>query len=308
MGYAADVKALTADISRLTDQINQMNVAISLTGKGAVGIFAAVRGALNSGGQRGNGSTGSNRQEASFGYLQPAPPVTSMDGGGQSGKGGNGTPAKAPNGGGSSFDVPLAKTYGQMGKLGLAATALQAGVAVGSTIYNMVPDSSGVVNRAGSYYQAALRSPGMARAGLAQATFSALRGGMTSVGSDANVGNILANAGYAPGGVDYLSASRQVRGAATYLGMQNENAASAIAGIQGGPMSAQLYQYGITTMDDKGNAKSVGDIAQQLYKVMFPAGATAKSVQASIRSGYAGLNLQGLGMNADQQQMMSQAL
>jgi murein DD-endopeptidase MepM/ murein hydrolase activator NlpD len=317
MGYAADVKALTADISRLTDQINQMNVAISLTGKGAVGIFAAVRGALGAGGQKGNGSTGSNRLAASFGYLQSAPPVTSMDGGGQSGNsaaanaynqmGKHGTGAKAPNGGGANFSA-LAGTYSQMGKISLATSALQAAATVGSTIYNMVPDSSGVVNRAGSYYQAALRSPGMARAGLAQATFSALRGGITSIGSDANVGNILANAGYAPGGVDYLSASKQVRGAATYLGMQNENAASAIAGLQGGPMSAQLYQYGITTMDDKGNAKSVGDIAQQLYKVMFPAGATAKSVQSSIRSGYAGLNLQGLGMNADQQQMMSQAL
>jgi hypothetical protein len=307
MGYAADVKALTADISRLTDQINQMNVAVSLTGKNATGIFSAVRGALGAGGQRGNGSTGSNRLAASFGYLNQAPPVTSMDGGGQSGKGSGGTPAKAPNGGGANFS-PLMGTYAQMGKAGLISSGLQAAASVGSTIYNMVPDSSGVVNRAGSYYQAALRSPGMARAGLAQATFSALRGGITSIGSDANVGNILANAGYNPGGVDYLSASRQVRGAATYLGMQNENAASAIAGLQGGPMSAQLYQYGITTMDDKGNAKSVGDIAQQLYKVMFPAGATSKSVQASIRSGYAGLNLQGLGMNADQQQMMSQAL
>jgi hypothetical protein len=307
MGYAADVKALTADISKLTDQINKMHVAISLAGKDSVGIFSAVRGALGNGGQRGNGRAGNNRLDASFGYLNPAPPVTSMDGGGQGGKGGGGTPAKTPNGGGASFSA-LAGTYSQMGKVGLASSGMQALATVGSTLYNMAPDSSGVVNRAGSYYQAALRSPGMGRAGLERATFSALRGGITGVGSDANVANILANAGYSPGGVDYLSATRQVGGAAKYLGMQNENAASAIAGLQGGPMSAQLYQYGITTMDSKGNAKSVGSIAQQLYKVMFPNGATAKSVQSSIRSGYAGLNLQGLGMNADQQQMISQAL
>jgi hypothetical protein len=306
MGYAADVKALTADISKLTDQINKMHVAVSLAGKDSVGIFSAVRGALNNGGQRGNGSAGSNRLSASFGYLNTPPPVTSMDGGGQGGKGGGGTPSKTPNGGGAQFSA-LAGTYGQMGKAGLISSGLQAAASVGSTLYNMVPDSSGVVNRAGSYYQAALRSPGMGRAGLERATFSALRGGITSIGSDANVGNILANAGYAPGGVDYLSATRQVGGAAKYLGMQNENAASAIAGLQGGPMGANLYQYGITTMDTKGNAKSVGDIATQLYKTMFPNGATPKSVQASIRSGYANLNLQGLGMNADQQQMISQA-
>ena len=306
MGYAADVKALTADISKLTDQINKMHVAVSLAGKDSVGIFSAVRGALNNGGQRGNGSSGNNRLAASFGYLNTPPPVTSMDGGGQGGKGGGGTPSKTPNGGGAQFSA-LAGTYGQMGKAGLISSGLQAAASVGSTLYNMVPDSSGVVNRAGSYYQAALRSPGMGRAGLERATFSALRGGITGIGSDANVANILTNAGYNPGSMDYLSAARQVGGAAKYLGMQNENAASAIAGLQGGPMSANLYQYGITTMGANGSAKSVGDIAQQLYKTMFPNGATAKSVQSSIRSGYAGLNLQGLGMNADQQQMISQA-
>jgi hypothetical protein len=99
MGYAADVKALTADISKLTDQINKMHVAVSLAGKDSVGIFSAVRGALNNGGQRGNGTAGSNRLGASFGYLQTPPPVTSMDGGGQGGKGGGGTPSKTPNGG-----------------------------------------------------------------------------------------------------------------------------------------------------------------------------------------------------------------
>ena len=306
MVRAADVKSLTNEVDGLTAAIKEMNVVLALSGKDAVGIFAAVRGALSNGGQRSNGRSGNNRLDASFGYLNTPPPVTSMDGGGQNGKGGNNTPKETPNGGGASFSA-LAAPYRQMGKVGLAYGGMQALATVGSTLYNAVPDSSGVVNRAGSYYQAALRSPGMGRAGLEGATFSALRGGITGVGSDANVANILANAGYAPGGVDYLSATRQVGGAAKYLGMQNENAASAIAGLQSGAMGANLYQYGITTMDTKGNAKSVGNIAQQLYKTMFPNGATAKSVQASIRSGYAGLNLQGLGMSADQQQMISQA-
>ena len=305
MGYAADVKALTADIARLTAEINKMHTAVTLTGKDAATIFSSVRGALSDGGQRGNGKAGGNRLQASFGNINPNPPVTSMDGGGQGG-GGVGGGAKVPNGGGANFSS-LAGSFGQMGRVGLASTGLQAAVTIGSTLYNMAPDASGVVNRAGSYYQAALRSPGMGRAGLERATFSALRGGITGVGSDANVANILANAGYAPGGVDYLAAARQVGGAARYLGMQNENAASAIAGLQSGPMGANLYQYGITTMNPNGTAKSVGEIAQQLYRTMFPNGATAKSVQASIRSGYAGLNLQGLGMNADQQQMISQA-
>jgi len=304
MGYAADVKALTADIAKLTDQINKMHTAVTLAGKDATTIFSTVKGSLSNGGQRGNGSTGGNRLQASFGNINPNPPVNSMDGGGQGGSG-TGTGGKTPNGGGASFNAIAA--YGQMGRTGLVSMAGSAVKTIGSTLYDMAPDASGVVNRAGGYYQAALRSPGMGRAGLERATFSALRGGMTGVGSDAAVANILTNAGYAPGGVDYLAAARQVRGAATYLGMQNQNAAQAIAGLQGGPMSANLYQYGITTMNANGSAKSVGSIAQQLYSTMFPNGGTAKSVQASIRSGYAGLNLAGLGMNADQQQMISQA-
>ena len=283
MGYAADVKALTADIAKLTAEINRMHTAVTLTGKDSVSIFQSVRQSLG-GGQKGLGSVGGNRMQGSLGTMPNIPQPTSM-------ASGNGT----------------ASMYGQMGRVGLAEMGKQAAITIGSTLYGMAPDASGVVNRAGSYYQAALRSPGMGRAGLESATFSALRGGLTSVGSDARVANILANAGYAPGGVDYLAAARQVRGAATYLGMQNENAASAIAGLQSGPMGANLYQYGITTMNANGTAKSVGSIAQQLYNTMFPSGATASSVQASLRSGYAGLNLQGMGMNADQIQMISQA-
>jgi murein DD-endopeptidase MepM/ murein hydrolase activator NlpD len=283
MGYAADVKALTADIAKLTAEINKMHTAVSLTGKDATSIFSSVRQSLG-GGQKNLGSTGGNRMQSSLGTMPNIPQPTSMGGG-------NGA----------------ASMYGQMGRVGLVSAGLQATATIGSTLYNMAPDASGVVNRAGSYYQAALRSPGMGRTGLERATFSALRGGMTGVGSDAAVANILAGAGYVPGGVDYLAAARQTRGAATYLGMQNQNAASAIAGLQGGPMAANLYQYGITTMNMNGTSKSVGNISKQLYSLMFPKGATAKSVQEAIRSGYAGLNLQGMGMSADQQQMVTQA-
>jgi len=314
MGYAADVKALTADIAKLTEAINAMHAALTSTGKDAGGIFSSLKGIIGRGGQRGLGSTGGNKLDGSLaGFSEPPTTPKSMNTNGGKGTGGGTGGGTVANGGGASFGgVPMvgssmANMVKGQGYAAIGSGMMGAVKAVVGTVYDAAPDSSGIVNRAGSYYQAALRSPGMARAGLAQATFSALKGGMSSIGSDANVANILANAGYVPGSKDYLSAARQTRGAATYLGMQNENAASAIAGLQGGPMSAQLYQYGITTMGANGEAKSVGDIAKQLYSVMFPGGATSKSVQESLRSGYAGLNLQGLGMNADQQQMISQA-
>lgn len=309
MGYAADVKALTADIAKLTDQINKMHTALNATGKDAGGIFSSLKGIVGKGGARSVGSTGGNKLDgalASFSELTATPASMNTTGGRGSGGGtGGGTMS---NGGGAHFMGMNSASFAAQGAVAVGSGVWQATKAAVGTFYNAAPDVSGVVNRAGAYYQAALRSPGMGRAGLEQATFSALRGGITSIGSDAKVANILANAGYAPGSSDYLAAARQTRGAATYLGMQNENAASAIAGLQGGAMGANLYQYGITTMNANGTAKSVGSIAQQLYNTMFPGGATAKSVQASIRSGYAGLNLAGMGMNADQQQMISQAL
>lgn len=313
MGYAADVKALTADIAKLTAEIGKMNEALTATGKNAGGIFSSIKGLIGGGGQKGLGATGGNRLSSSLGsfsqLLKPPSSMNSTAGDGGGGGAGGGT---VPNGGnapqfnGMMMGTPAANVA--MGAVTVAGGVFDAAKAAVGTFYNAAPDASGVVNRAGSYYQAALRAPGLSRASLERATFSALRGGITSVGSDAQVANILANAGYSPGSSNYLSAARQVGGAANYLGMQNANAASAIAGLQGGPMGANLYQYGITTMDSTGRSKSTGEIAQQLYKIMFPGGATAKSVQESIRSGYAGLNMQGMGMSADMQQIMGQAL
>ena len=312
MGYAQDIKALTSDVAKLTQEVNKLHGALTSTGKESTGIFSTIKSILGFGGQKGLGSTGGNILGSSLGNFSTPPKapnsMNNMGGGGGGGAGGG----TVPNGGGASFGGAAAmsamKTDMRLGYGYAAAGAIKdAAMAIPSTLYNAVPDVSTVVNRAGAYYQAGLRAPGITRASLERATFSALKGGITGIGSDAQVANILANAGYVPGGQDYLAAARQVRGAATYLGMENTAATQAIAGLQGGPMAANLYQYGITTMNANGSAKSVGDIASQLYKVMFPSGATAQSVQKSIRSGYAGLNLQGMGMSPEQQQMITQA-
>ena len=68
MGYAADVKALTADIAKLTAEINRMHTAVTLTGKDSVSIFQSVRQSLG-GGQKGLGSVGGNRMQGSLGTM-----------------------------------------------------------------------------------------------------------------------------------------------------------------------------------------------------------------------------------------------
>lgn len=283
MSVVGNIKVMSEGVSGLTKQVKALHAEIKAMGGDASTTFKSLKGLFNTGGQLslGQGSSG-NVLGSSLGSFSTA------------------------------FSGNAAAS---MGVLSMGAGAMQAlgGVAqiVAAPIqgaYAATMDTSGIVQRAGSYYQAALRSPGLTRNSLERATFSALGTGMTGVGSDAAVANILANAGYVPGSTDYLSAVRQVGGAATYLGMSNQNAANAIAGLQSGGMGANLYQYGISTMNTNGTSKSVGDIARQLYSVMFPNGASAAGVQNSIRSGYAGLNMQGMGMTADQQQMMTQAM
>ena len=54
-----------------------------------------------------------------------------------------------------------------------------------------------------------------------------------------------------------------------YLNMGNATAAQALGGFQTGSMGANLYQYGIAQFDQKGNARSQGAIATDIYKYFF---------------------------------------
>ena len=285
MTLIGNIQSVTSGVDGLLNKIKALHHEVNTTGTDLNKTINQARGMLSFGGAKGLGDSGKgNLLAGSMG----------------------------------SFSTPVAAAHGMMGATAMAAVRSGGTTAIGmgmaqmamapfSAAYAATQDSSAVINRAGSYYQSALRSPGMNRLGLERATFKALNGGMTGVGSDAAVANILTNAGYMPRSQDYLATVRQVGGAANYLGMKNENAASAIAGLQSGGMGAQLYQYGINTIDAKGNSLSVGNIAKQIYGVMFPNGATPQSIASSMKNGYLGQNLQGLGMNADQQQMMMQA-
>jgi hypothetical protein len=273
MSVIGNIKVMSEGVSGITKQVKALNDELKTLGGTGNSVFSSIKGLLNFGGQKalGTGAAGNSMSSSlsSFSTSAGMGAVVSMQGMGQA-----------------------------IGGLAQVAAAPVVGA------YGATMDTAGVVSRAGSYYQAALRSPGLSRNSLERATFSALNGGITSVGSDAQVANILANAGYNPGSSSYLSAVNQVGNAAKYLGMNNSNAAQAIAGLQSGPMGASLYQYGVTTMDSQGKSKSVSDIANQLKSIMFPNGASASQIQDSLRNGYAGLNLQGMGLSADQQQLI----
>jgi hypothetical protein len=90
--------------------------------------------------------------------------------------------------------------------------------------------------------------------------------------------------------------------------MPNENAAQAMANLGSGSMGANLYQYGITTLDAKGNQLSVGNIARQLYNTMALPGTTPQSLMASFKNGNLAGNLQGMGITGDLQPLMLKAM
>ena len=195
----------------------------------------------------------------------------------------------------------------------------QMAIAPVTMAYGATMDSSGIVNRASTYNNAALMSGTGNRTAIAQATFSALKGGLTGVGSDAQVASILAGSGYTAGTANYLGAAAQVGGAARYLNMGNQQAATAIAGMQSGAFAANAYQYGITTMNADGSFKSTSDISKQIMKTFMPTDAkgvslvtgkkvTAETINTSFLKGNLGPILEGLGLSADQQKLVRQAM
>lgn len=198
-------------------------------------------------------------------------------------------------------------------KNGAATVAgVQFGLNVAGGMYNAVPDLGLTVARATGFYQSSLRTGGrMNRAGVAQATFSALGGGVTSPGSDQYVSSILAQGyGYMPGTADFGRAVREVGGAARYLGMSNEAAAQAIGGLHTGAMGGNLYQYGISTFDPRtGKARSTGEIARQLFDRMTQGRkVTAEQMALSLREGFAGQSLRALGFSQNQQEIFGTIL
>jgi hypothetical protein len=213
-------------------------------------------------------------------------------------------------GGGAGQGGMMPWLYTKQGAATVAGVQIGMGAAAGA--YAALPDLGMTVSRATGFYQASLRSGGaMSRAGLAQATFGALGGGITGPGEDAAAAAMLVQGyGYMPGSADFTRAMREVGGAARYLGMPNATAAQAIGGLHTGSMGGNLYQYGISTFDpNTGRARSTGDIARQLFTRMTQGRqVTAEQMALSLREGFAGQSLKALGFSQAQQEIFGTML
>jgi murein DD-endopeptidase MepM/ murein hydrolase activator NlpD len=304
----ANIKSLTTGVDELTRKVNALYESLEKVSSVSTSAMEGATGVLkNNGGSAHLGTAltrpGTGADNANFAPQTYSGPGTnqvnaslgqfSSQGGGQ----GGGFPLD-PGSGGSRF---------VQGALGLA----KIGLALPAAAYAGTPDLALTMQRSVGYYQAGLKSPGINRNQLERATFGAMDNGLSSRGSDAAVAALLAGRGYMPGSANYLQTAAQVGGAFKYLGMDNAAAASSIAGLQSGPMGANLYQYGISTYDAAtGKDKTPGQIAKQLMSAMT-GGRGFSSVQALQESrlrGNLGANMSTMGFDAGQQEILYQAM
>jgi murein DD-endopeptidase MepM/ murein hydrolase activator NlpD len=296
----ANIKSLTTGVDELTRKVNALYESLEKVSSVSTSAMEGATGVLkNNGGSAHLGTSttrpGTGADGARFAQQSYAGPGTNQVNNslGQFSQFGQGPGSDGEN---------LGNLKLGLGKIGLA---LPAGAYAGA------PDLALTMQRSVGFYQAGLKSPGINRAQLERATFSAMGGGLSSRGSDAAVAALLAGRGYMPGSANYLQTAAQVGGAFKYLGMDNAAAASSIAGLQSGPMGANLYQYGISTYDAAtGKDKTPGQIAKQLMSAMT-GGRGFSSVQALQESrlrGNLGANMSTMGFDAGQQEILYQAM
>ena len=296
----ANIKSLTTETRGLTKEVESLYKSIEKLNAIAGKAFTNVSNAIStSGGSMalGQGTTrpGVGTDGAKF-TAPPAPTGMSPAAGTTQVSKGKTEFAQA---GPEDPTVSKLKTFGGIAKF---AMALPAGA------YAATPDVGLTMGRALGYYQAGLTAPGISRNQLQRATFGAMGGGLSSVGSDAIVAAGLAGRGYTPGSANYQQAAAQIGGAYKYLGMDNAVATQAIAGFQTGPMGANLYQYGINTRTEDGKEKTPGQLAKELMNVMGGGKATTEQVRQSFQRGALGANLKTMGFDPAQQEILYQAM
>ena len=273
MSVIGNIQSVSSGVTDLTKQVKELTSALKTLNTASSSAFKNAKGSVGSG-------------------------VGQMD----LGVGGNGNVLS------NSFG---AISYQQQVKMGTIAGVAKMAMAIPAAGFAAMPSAGDTLTRAAGYYQAALYGgAGTSRSALQSATLKAMGGGLSYTGSDAAVAAILTRSiGMAPGSFGYLQAAADVGGAAKYLGMNNATAAMAIGSQYTGQMGANLYQYGINTIDPvSGKERSTGQIARDLYSRMFVNGATKAQVQSSLQQGFAGANLRNMGLSPELQSVYGQAL
>jgi len=225
--------------------------------------------------------------------------------------GGGGAGGSGVMNGSLSNVTTVAKPFsmgGTLMQMGGTALATMGGMAAAAS--SMMPDLAMTVARRRGFYEAGVASGGMMGHGQLE---SSVRLGLgkfsTSQGSDAAVAAMLTNRGMVPGSKTFSQTVTGVGQAARYLNMSNEVAAGALEGLTSGPTSAMMMRnFGVFTSNPStGQAMSQGQIFEQLAQ-RFTGGreTTLEGTMESLRRGNLGSNIRNSGLDAAQQQLLSQ--
>lgn len=209
-----------------------------------------------------------------------------------------------------AFGVDLAKFEG-LSKYGEAGAGMQQiasasfygpkdaidlATGVASGFANFMPNVGQSLNTAAGYYNANV-SGGMkmGRRKLQDLTYGAMSGGMTSIGSDAAVAQLLGGRGMVASQDVYKQTLNSVSNAARYMNIENSAAASSIESLTSGKGAGNMLKsFGIYTADLKtGKEKSQTQIFEELAQ-RLTAGrktATTEQTQMSIRRGALGATI-----------------
>lgn len=302
-----NVQSLTTAVSTLTTKVNELFAAVEKVSEVSRGAVSNVQGVLKNGGGYHHLNTSTNRPGTGADGANFAPP-------GQMPSYRNMEDSMGDFGEEDREDIAFRAARGKgQGRMAIAAGIGQVAFGMAAGAYAATPDLSMTLSRSLGFYQAGLKMPGISRGQLERATFGAMGGGLSSVGSDALVAAIMSGRGVTPStaaGSNYLRLTQEVGGAYRYLGMENAPAAQALTELRAGPMAANLYQYGITLRDNQGKMRPTSDIAKQLMGVMT-GGRGFSSVEAfneSLLRGNLGANMSTMGFSAAQQEILIQSM
>lgn len=187
---------------------------------------------------------------------------------------------------------------------------------VQNAMSTFLPDVGKAMTRATGYYNAT-RAGGnqINRNTMSKNTFNTMYeiGGISSVGSDANVAEYLAQRGMTSSGDEnstYQQTIRATAQASKYMNISNEAAAQSIEGLTSGAGAGNmLRQLGIYTADLRtGKEKTQGQIFEEVAQRLTAGrrGATVEQTQASIRRGTLGSTISGLFQDETTQNMFKQ--
>lgn len=180
---------------------------------------------------------------------------------------------------------------GAFAGINLAMPNLQQSLSRGTSFYN-----AGVF--ANTNYQ-----------GLATNTMNLMRGGITSIGSDAQTANTLVGMGVDPNSAQYRNLVTSTSNAAKYLNMGNQQAASAMGGLtQGGTSQSLMRNFGTWTTDPTtGRRLQPTEIFSQMYqRITAGQKLTREDIMTSLQGGALSVDLQNSGMSQDQQNLFAQ--